>query len=315
MISNTKEQEPNLEFILESRLPRPKPRNSDRYTTSQDKNFTPSSTPESSQGTRTLRARTRVPGSLKDGYPDERERTIKSLAGKEVDLKRKSKKKAKPKSPTPQPESPRAESPLTPLDSDEQSDFVIKQEELEFEEFRLSDSEKDPQFHTSPNSPDPASYQLPDSNPSSPITPRSRTISATMPDPVDRQLDPNKFVTDKTKEIIKGKRNLPQQDSKNAPTFKKNRIIDFFINMDLLFSQHEITEEAAMVELCALYAGADTRESWFIMPEYRNAKFEDFKKAILASYSKGPGDIKYTYSNLTETIRDYKEDKAESKRR
>lgn len=130
----------------------------------------------------------------------------------------------------------------------------------------------------------------------------------------DRKLDPKDFISAETKNEIK-KKNIPQQESKNAPSFKKSRIIDFFINMDLLFSSHEITDEASMVELAALYAGSDHRDSWFVMPEYANGKWEPFKKAILASYSKGPGDLKYTFSDLHEAISEYKEEKAATKRR
>lgn len=202
---------------------------------------------------------------------------------------------------------------MTPVPDSEDAtlEFEIKQEELESDSQFFSDLNEDPREIPLPDSPEPDSIPLPDSPQLTPVKERSVTLSDIM---APRTLDPNKFVSSETKTLIK-KKSIPQQESKNAPVFKKSRIIDFFLNMELLFSNHEIEDDGAKIELAALYAGADNRDAWFVMPEYADGDWEAFRKAVLASYSKGPGDIKYSIHDLRDAISEYKEEKAGTKKR
>ena len=111
---------------------------------------------------------------------------------------------------------------------------------------------------------------------------------------VARTLDSDEFISQDTLDVMKNKR-LPKIRSKDAPIFDgtSDGIKDFIMSLEIIYHTQALTDEAAQVELAAVYAGEKVRKTWFALPEYKAAKWKNFKEAVLSSYNQGKDDEEY----------------------
>ena len=133
---------------------------------------------------------------------------------------------------------------------------------------------------------------------------------------VARTLDSDEFISQDTLDVMKNKR-LPKIRSKDAPIFDgtSDGIKDFIMSLEIIYHTQALTDEAAQVELAAVYAGEKVRKTWFALPEYKAAKWKNFKEAVLSSYNQGKDDEEYNISELEEAVAHYLERPIATKQR
>ena len=82
---------------------------------------------------------------------------------------------------------------------------------------------------------------------------------------------------------------MPQPGTKNAPFFDKEKPEElhcFFEQMEDWFVEDGVTDNKELKKKLVRYTDVDTEQQWKAFETFSNGTFEDFKKAILASYPK-----------------------------
>ena len=82
---------------------------------------------------------------------------------------------------------------------------------------------------------------------------------------------------------------MPQPGTKNAPFFDKEKpeeLHRFFERMEDWFTEDGVTDDKELKKKLVRYTDVDTEQQWKAFEAFTKGTFEDFKKAILASYPK-----------------------------
>ncbi|KAK0446598.1 uncharacterized protein EV420DRAFT_1648031 [Desarmillaria tabescens] len=95
---------------------------------------------------------------------------------------------------------------------------------------------------------------------------------------------------------------MPRPMARDAPRFdgdKSENIRHFLSQMEDLFSDCSITDDAERKKQLVRYADADTEEEWKLLDEYDNGTFAKFKEAIVKNYPEAQDVESGTVNRLT----------------
>ncbi|PBK98146.1 hypothetical protein ARMGADRAFT_920235 [Armillaria gallica] len=95
---------------------------------------------------------------------------------------------------------------------------------------------------------------------------------------------------------------MPRPTARDAPRFdsdKSENIRRFLLQMEDLFSDCSITDDAEKKKQLVWYTDADTEEEWKSLDEYDAGIFAKFKEAIIKNYPEAQDAESGTVNRLT----------------